>query len=649
MTAFAGIVTFDGAPSDKQTEERIGRAITAIGPGPVHARRTDGALFMQRAAAATPAGKAEPPSLTISNNRILYAAQARLDNRTELAAALAIAPPERAIIPDSALLLRMYQRNGEVGLARCVGAFSFALWDAQARRLTLARDCLGNRALFFYRGRGFVAFASTLAALLALPGVPCEIDERAVANFLAVNVRETRQTFFRGIERVPSRTIATIDSANVSFRQYWAPDLDAPPPFRRDEDYVERARELLDQAVADATSDTRHIGISTSGGLDSSAIAATAARLGRAERISCYTLVPPAGTTIDVGPTRYLDESDKMAALARMYPSLDVRLIAPEASHPLEQNDTRLFARAGMPVMNAPNLGSITYIYDAIAAAGHRSMVVGNYGNFGLSWSGSYSLRALLGAGQWKSFAREFAAVARHDGRGLARTFAGEIVMPVLPGQLRRLIHRLQGHDPDDVTRYCALNQGYVAAGHLQSLWREQAFDPWFATHDLNAARRRAYLMFGHNQCGRDFHATSEEMFGFDTRDPLADRRLLEFLLAVPEPLYRRNGVPRSFARAVLADRLPPEILQERRRGANGVTWFRRLDARRNDMAADLARMEASPLTRRLIDLPRLHTLMKKWPQDEHAAEPRRKEFKLMLSRAIHVGRFIQWVEGGNA
>jgi asparagine synthase (glutamine-hydrolysing) len=442
--------------------------------------------------------------------------------------------------------------------------------------------------------------------------------------------------------------MASFDASGARFHQYWSPKIDAPPPFRRDADYIERARELLDQAVADATADLRHVGISASGGLDSSGIAATAARLGRAERITLCTVVPPAGTTIDVGDTRYADEHDKMAALSRMYPELEVRLVT-EGPHPLEQDDTRLFARIGTPIMNASNLGSITHVCDAIAAAGHRAMIVGNYGNFGLSWSGRYSLRALLAGGQWISFAREFAAVMRHEGRGPLRTFAGEVALPALPVAARRLYRRLHGDDPDDVTRYCALNQAYVDAGYLESQWRAQAFDPWFETLERTAARRRAYLMFAHNQIGRDFHAASEEMFGFETRDPLADRRLLEFLLAVPEPMYRRNGVPRAFARAVLADRLPPEILRERRRGANNVTWFRRLDARREDVAADIERLESSSLVRRLIDLPRLKNLMTQWPRDEHEAEPRRKEFKLMLCRAVHVGRFVRWVEGGNA
>lgn len=113
--------------------------------------------------------------------------------------------------------------------------------------------------------------------------------------------------------------------------------------------------------------------------------------------------------------------------------------------------------------------------------------------------------------------------------------------------------------------------------------------------------------------------------------------------------MFRQNGVPRSFARRVLADRLPPEILTERSRGAQAPTWFRALDAGRENIARDIERFEASPLARRLLDLPRLKRLMAEWPKDEPAAQIRETDYKLALTRGVHVGRFIRWVEGGNA
>jgi asparagine synthase (glutamine-hydrolysing) len=155
--------------------------------------------------------------------------------------------------------------------------------------------------------------------------------------------------------------------------------------------------------------------------------------------------------------------------------------------------------------------------------------------------------------------------------------------------------------------------------------------------------------LFDYNQFARDAAAMASELHGFAIRAPLGDRRLLEFLLRVPEPLYRRNGQPRSFARHVLSDRLPPEIISETRSGYQSAGWFRRLSDRRAEIMDELEALQASPLAARIIDLPRLRRLASNWPADEQAAEARKLEFHIVLDRGLHVGRFIRWVEGGNA
>jgi len=648
MSAFAGVAALDGAAVDSRAEKATSRAIAAVHGGQSVTRRIAGAAFVQ-CGSRTGTDLDDLRPLTEADGRVLFVAHARLDNREELGSALGLSGAELVSTSDARLILMMHQRWGDGGVARCLGAFAFARWDAEARRLTLARDCLGNRSLFYYCGPQFVVFATTLGALLALPGVPRQIDEFALAQFIAVNNREQERTFYRGIERVPSRTLVTIDPGGVQRRKYWAPDLDAPAPYVREEDYIERARELLDLAVASATRDTPHVAIATSGGLDSSAIAATAARLGRAESITCFTGVPPLGTRIDVGPFRYLDERDKVEALARMHPRLDVRFIAPDRVHPIAEDDTRFFARAHLPSFAPAAMGSGMHLSDAVVAAGHRVVLIGNYGNFGLTWWGLLSLVALLRNQQWGTFTHELRAIARESDRGLARTFAADVVMPTAPRWMRRLIYRLRGRDPDSVADHSALNPAFIVETGLARRWRAERFDPWFGPRDWNAARWRADRLFDHNQYSRDIRGMTDEIFGYEVRDPHADRRLLEFVLSVPEPMFRRNGVPRSFARRVLADRLPREIVDERRRGANNPTWFRSLDVRRGTIAEDIDRLEASPLARRLIDLPRLKRLMAQWPKDEQAAAARLGEYRLALARGVHVGRFIRWVEGGNA
>ncbi|HTZ03455.1 MAG TPA: asparagine synthase-related protein [Xanthobacteraceae bacterium] len=645
MTLFAGVVSLDGVPAERSDEERINAAIG--GSTGAERRRLGAAVFFQRAS-----GREERPEQRLcvrQDGRALYAALARLDNRDEIAALLGFSPPEAAGIVDADLLCEMFERRGAAGVARCLGAFAFAYWENESRRLTLCRDYLGRRAIQVYRNGHRIAFATSLARLLAMPRVPRELDPLQVANCLARDILEPRQTVYRGIERVPSRTIVTISPAGIDHRHYWSPDLSAPPPFKRDEDYIERARELLELAVATATAGQSHVAISTSGGLDSSAVAATVARLGRTRRITCYTQLPPDDWDVALGPGLYRSERDKVLALGRMYPQIELRLLPEDACHPHAGDDWRHFSRRGLPSQGPSNVDWYLPRYDAVRADGHHQLHTGRSGNHGLSWRGPSSLLVLLRTGQLSALVGELVATGHETRNGVCATLVGDLLRPAAPRSVRRLIRALRGRDRIFIRPYSALNPAFIADAGLDRIWREQGRDDWSAVDAWHPQRRRAAAIFDYCQWARDNTAETREISGYEIRDPLGDRRLIEFLLAVPEPLYRRNGVPRSFARAVLADRLPPEILRERRYGDQGGAWFRRLDRQRATIAADLERFEASSLCRQLLDLPRLKRLLDEWPADEHAAQTRQNEFCYALRHAVHVGRFVRWVEGANA
>ena len=645
MSAFAGIVFFDARPLDIRTRDRVANAIPRQQGSTVSVQCVANAVFAQRIP--LPDGRARGSLAPRRNDKAVFAAAARIDNRNEVGAPFGFEQQSHDT-SDAELVLRSIESAGDAGLARLVGAFAFAYWDCDARELLLGRDCLGHMPLVFHVGRGFAAFASTYNSLFALPDVPRQIDEVMLGHFLALNLRNRRRTLYRGIERVPSRSVVAISGSGYAHREYWAPNPDAAPLCRTEDDYIARGRELLDQAVASAMGDDR-AALMMSGGLDSSGVAATAARLGLGDRLDCYTTVAPSDTQVDFGSAKYADDRAKVEALARMYPQLRLHFCIPPADHPLDADPTRHFLNTSFPVRNPSILGQYAALIETMTAK-HRTLLDGNHGNLGLSWDGQDASFDLFRTGQWIDLIRQVRAIARHDGRKITRTFYSEVVDRALPHRLRRLVYRLKGRDPDSVARFSALNPAFIAEHDFAAKFRAENFDPWFGPADpRRGAALRAYYIFDRNQFGRESLGMQFEAVGIARRSPLGDRRLLEFVLSVPEPMFRRDGVPRSFARRVLADRLPREIVDERRRGVAETAWFRPLDAQRETIGRDLERIEASPLASRILDIPRLKRLMDEWPKDEQAAQLRSRDYQRVFARGIHVGRFIRWVEGGNA
>ena len=109
---------------------------------------------------------------------------------------------------DTEVLLHLLARYGKSCLAKTVGMFAFASWDARARRLLLARDRLGIKPLYYRLLPDGIAFASELKALMVL-GKP-QVDAGALRDFLFHGYVPAPKTIFRGISQAPGRPHADL-------------------------------------------------------------------------------------------------------------------------------------------------------------------------------------------------------------------------------------------------------------------------------------------------------------------------------------------------------------------------------------------------------------------------------------------------------
>jgi len=136
--------------------------------------------------------------------------------------------------------------------------------------------------------------------------------------------------------------------------------------------------------------------------------------------------------------------------------------------------------------------------------------------------------------------------------------------------------------------------------------------------------------------------------WGVDRRSPLADQRLVEFCLSIPTENYLAGGVPRALGRRALADRLPPAVLDEQKKGYQAVDWHEGVTAARADVAAELDRMAACASAVKVLDIARMKCLLKSWPTSGWEREDVVKGYRLALLRGISVGHFLRKASGGN-
>ena len=249
MSGILGLVNLDGAPVEAASLEAMRDAMAFWGPDGIRIWRTGAAGLGQLTLFNTPEAVGESLPRWLPDEGLGFTAEARIDNREELFAALDVPPSGRATMPDGDLLLRAYLRWGEAAPDRVLGDWSFAAWHPAERRLFLARDHHGNTALYYAADDRRVAFGSSIKALLALPGLPHRLNELRLAQVLTSWTGDGTESFYEGIHVLPPAHALTASPAGTSKRLYWSLE-DAPKlRLKSDADYVEGLRSVLDEAV----------------------------------------------------------------------------------------------------------------------------------------------------------------------------------------------------------------------------------------------------------------------------------------------------------------------------------------------------------------------------------------------------------------
>jgi asparagine synthase (glutamine-hydrolysing) len=149
---------------------------------------------------------------------------------------------------DTETIVHLYEDEGPSCFSHLNGMFAVAIWDARRRRLVLGRDRLGKKPLVYRAEPNRLLFGSELKALLAVPGLPREIDAGAIDEYLTYQYVPHPNTIFRGFKKLPPGHWATWQDGTLEVQPYWQPDFAAERPIAANTAQQE-LRELLESAV----------------------------------------------------------------------------------------------------------------------------------------------------------------------------------------------------------------------------------------------------------------------------------------------------------------------------------------------------------------------------------------------------------------
>ena len=472
---------------------------------------------------------------------------------------------------DTEVILAAWREWGDDAWARLDGMFAVAIWDRHTRHLTLARDAIGIKPLYYTWQDGRLAFGSELKAVLAVPGLRFDPDARAVHDYFSFGHVRAPRSIYAGVGVLPPGHLLELGpDAGPRTRAFWTARY-IPAEPRAAADWVEAFRATwLDTVRAQMLAADTDVGAFLSGGVDSSAVVAAMARV--SDR-------PIKTFTIGFAERAY-DESRYAEAVAR-HLGCDHRThrVDPKRAWQILPEIQRAYDEPFADPSAIP-----TWYVSEIAAREVRVVLSGDGGDelfFGYKRHlTEHRLRHVPAFA--RGAARGFAALpplpwaagnrrlqrwqktARSAGLrdGGTRFFAKtQITAP----ELRRRLFAdtlLDGRDGDDATAALAAEY-YPDMAAISSSGLEQ-----FAMCDLQLNLPGAML----TKVDRASMAHSLEV-----RVPMLSSAVVALALSMPQEVKLRGGVGKYPVRAAIAPWLPAGILDRRKQGFQVplAEWFR--------------------------------------------------------------------------
>ncbi len=545
MSCFAGMFHFDGRPADPDTTAAMGDAIAQ--------RATDGGedfcqgplAMTYRAFHTTRESHWERQPMQGPSGELLCW-DGRLDNRDELRSQL-----DCSLVPtDAELVMSAYREWGAGFLAHLVGDFALAIFDPRERQVLLGRDFFGARPLYYAQRGEKLMWSTDLLPLMQFGGLDLALDDDYIAQFV-VAAMEPQRSPYRQIRAVaPGHVMVFRDGKVVRNGWYWRPDRHKEIRYATDRDYEEHFYELFRQAVKSRLRSGATVWTDLSGGLDSSSVTMMADEIVSRGRVDCHgveTWTAVNGESILTNELPYvrLVESRRGRSGYHLYEDeLWFRNFL----------DSEFHHAAPTPFSCIPE--RFRLLSEGMYRSNARVRLSGHGGDHLL---GNTPVSPELG-----DLVREFRFIELHRQLGILsasqkQPYSKLLFKHVLPFALPAVLR-----ERFDINRYLrdCLPPGFrqrVPRASLQ-MWPSDPFGN--ATPSRRERMRR--VLSAVQVLAQGLTPTFAK---FEVRYPMLDRRLVEWMLAIPMSQIQRPGETRSLMRRAFRQLLPAEIWERRTKG----------------------------------------------------------------------------------
>ena len=480
---------------------------------------------------------------------------------------------------DTETLLAGFAAWGvQATVAHCIGMFAFAVWDRDARTLTLGRDRLGEKPLYYgWQGQGEQAtflFGSELKALKAHPAFAAAIDRNALSLLLRHNYIPAPYSIYQGIAKLEAGCLLTVSLAQrePEVTRYWsaaavATEGCAKPFAGTDDQAVDALEVLLKSAVKQQMMADVPLGAFLSGGIDSSTVVAL---------MQAQSARPVKTFTIGFNEAGYNEAVHAKAVAAHLGTDHTELYVTPQQALDVIPRLPHLYCEPFSDSSQIP-----TFLVSQLA---RQQVTVSLSGDAGDELFCGYN-RYLLASSLWKKLSVFPMGSRRFAARGLTALSPARwnallgLATAVLPGSMRHANLGDKLHKAARVLASPSVDALYLG---LVSHWDDPASVVIGATEPPTLLTANAPQLEGLDAIERMMALDALTYLpddilvkvdraamgvSLESRVPFLDHRVVEFAWSLPQAMKLRKGVSKWALRQVLYRHVPPALIERPKMG----------------------------------------------------------------------------------
>lgn len=279
MCGICGIINLDGSSAENHTETvmRMCQSMRLRGPDDEAVETVGGACFGQRRLSIIDTSRQGRQPFLDEERNVCLTANGEIYNFISYRANLEKAGCTFQSRSDSEVILHGYKVDGLNVSNKLRGMFAFAIHDRDRRLTMLARDRQGIKPLYYFISHNYLIFASDLRAILSSRLVEAKLNPATLDQYLIFGVVPEPDTMIRGIKMLPPGHRLLLENRKVTIERYWEWPFPSEKTFNATS-ALRDVRELLEDSICVHLQSDVPLGVFLSGGIDSTVVAALAAR-----------------------------------------------------------------------------------------------------------------------------------------------------------------------------------------------------------------------------------------------------------------------------------------------------------------------------------------------------------------------------------